>query len=152
MFVTDAERVARHDTRMPSRKPFYPPIFLGEWLKSLRVSGTELAKKMDRDKFYISRLVTGKQRPDREEREVIGAALGILGDKLLERPPVKDSSTSMSQTGLSHVREEAMTDDAMEQDAKYILNTYNVDKFRRKLAELQAKERAPRPRSRQRTG
>lgn len=86
MFITDARRVAGHDTFMPSRKPIYPHVFLKEWRLAKRLSGPALADKLGRDKFYISRIETGKQAVDKEERDLLGNALGVPGDSLLVRP------------------------------------------------------------------
>lgn len=97
MFETDTAVVARHDTRMPSRKRNYPVVYLKEWRKALDLKGPELGRKMGRDKFYISRIETGKQSVDREERDLLGKAMGIDGNALLA-PPSNETLTGMSQT------------------------------------------------------
>lgn len=86
MFLTDRHGVARHDTKMPSRKPNYPFVYLKEWREFRRLSGPELGQKMGRDKFYISRIETGKQSVDKEERDLLGEALEVQGDELLKPP------------------------------------------------------------------
>lgn len=104
MFATDIRVVARHDPFMVRRKARYPDVFLREWRDYLGISQDELGAKLNANKWFIYRIERLSQPVDNELRRSLGVAMGIDGERLLERPPEKDSLTNVSQSGPAQTR------------------------------------------------
>jgi transcriptional regulator with XRE-family HTH domain len=148
MFGTDTRQVARHDTKMPSRKPFYHHVYLKEWREAHGLSGPELGEKMGRDKFYISRIETKKQSVDKEERDLLGEALGIPGDALLA-PPSNEVLASAAQTRRSAGDKEAVPVRNLRPLAKRLIKKFG-EPFIDAVLDEAAEPKGPPPRPRRR--
>ena len=108
---------------------------------------------MGRDKFYISRIETGKQAVDREERDLLGEALGIPGEALLT-PPSNEFLAPAAQTQRSEgQKEEASSVRNLRPLAKRLIKKFGepfIDAVFEEAAE--PRELPPRPQLRQKKG
>lgn len=72
-------------------KPVPPPLYIGEWIRSLGRTPAEVSRGIGRNEGYLSQLISGqKKNPSLGLQQEIADQLGIPPEYLRRPPPDKD--------------------------------------------------------------
>lgn len=72
-------------------RPVPPPLYIGEWIRSLGRTPAEVSRGIGRNEGYLSQLISGqKKNPSLGLQQEIADELGIPMEYLRRPPPDKD--------------------------------------------------------------
>lgn len=72
-------------------RPIPPPLYIGQWIRSLGRTPAEVSRAIGRNEGYLSQLISGgKKNPSLGLQQEIADELGIPVDYLRRPPPDKD--------------------------------------------------------------
>lgn len=136
---------------MPRRKATYPRVFLREWRELKGLKQPALARLIGSNKFFVSRIETGKQGASKEDRDLLGSALEISGDMLLAPPPVNRSLEDAANDGRRRVQsgEASAVPEELLTELEPIIEQYGYKAVRAAAALIETRRRkVPHPQPR----